>query len=97
MDKNKINKNIGYEELSELLQPYFDNGDTLSAMEYCKKLAHLKNPFGYLFMGFVYEEGHGQVAINLKKALYCYKKATRLGADATQDILRIKKFLKKAE
>ena len=57
----------------------------------------LKNPFGYLFMGFVYEEGHGQVAINLKKALYGYKKATHLGADATQDILRIKKFLQKAE
>ncbi|MBR6638676.1 MAG: hypothetical protein IKK96_07430 [Lachnospiraceae bacterium] len=91
MDKNKINKNIGYEELSELLQPYFDNGDTISAMEYCKELARQDNPFGYLFMGFVYEEGHGPVAINLRKALYCYQKAQRLGADAAQDIFRVKK------
>lgn len=96
MDKNKTNKNIGYEELSELLQPYFDSGDTIGAIKYCQALTRQKNPFGYLFMGFVYEEGHGQVAINLRKALYCYKKAQKLGAtDATQDIFRVKKNLQK--
>ena len=95
MDKNKINKNIGYEELSELLQQYFDNGDTYSAMKYGKALARMKNPLGYLFMGFVYEEGHGPVAINLRKALYCYKKAYKLGvADSKQDIIRVKKNLR---
>lgn len=94
MDRKTINKNIEYEELSELLQQYFDNGDTLGAIKYCKELARQKNPFGYLFMGFVYEEGHGPVAINRKKALYCYHKAQRLGADATQDIIRVKKSLR---
>lgn len=92
MDKKKINRNIGYEELSELLQTFFDSGDTIGAMKYCKALARQKNPFGYLFMGFVYEEGHGPVAINLRKALYCYQKAWKLGvADAAQDIFRVKK------
>ena len=94
MDKKTINKNIEYEELSELLQQYFDNGDTLGAMKYCKELARQKNSLGYLFMGFVYEEGHGPVAINLRKALYCYQKAQKLGTETTQDIIRVKKNLR---
>lgn len=94
MDKKRINKNIKYEELSELLQQYFDNGDTLGAIKYCKELARQGNPFGYLFIGFVYEEGHGPVAISLRKALYCYKKAQKLGAEAAQDITRVKKIFR---
>ena len=55
-NKTKVNKEITYDELSELLQLYLDEGDVLSAVEYCNELIRVNNPYGYLFQGFIYEE-----------------------------------------
>lgn len=90
-------REIEYDELSELLQAYLDQGETESALNYCKKIGEAGNPHGYMFMGFIYEEGHGVVEINYKKALYCYEKAQELGADLSKDISRVKERINKLE
>lgn len=86
-------RNIGYEELSEILQGYLDKGETKQALEYCEAVALAGNAYGYMFMGFIYEEGHGSVEIDYKKALCCYEKAELLGGDVKADIVRVKEIL----
>ena len=88
-------REIGYEELSEILQGYLDNGETKEALNYCERIASARNAYGYMFMGFIYEEGHGAVEADYKKALCCYEKANRLGCDMEVDIIRVKEILKK--
>lgn len=97
MEEKKIlvKTNITYEELSELLQTYLDAGDVLVAMEYCEALKKANNPYGYLFQGFIYEEGSGSVVCNLEKALWCYEKAKEFGIDVEKDILLLKNKIQK--
>lgn len=87
----RVKREITYDELSELLQAYLDSGDVLAAMEYCKALALENNPYGYLFQGFIYEEGSGSIVCDLDKALWCYEKAQELGMDVEKDIVLLKK------
>lgn len=84
---------IGYEELSEILQVYLDKGETRQALEYCEAAIAAGNPYGYMFMGFIYEEGHGVVGAEYKKALWCYKNAEQNGCDMQEDIARVKEQL----
>ena len=84
-----------YEELSEILQVYLDRGETRLALEYCEAVAQIGNAYGYMFMGFIYEEGHGVVEVDYKKALWCYKKADQKGCDMKEDIVRVKEKIKK--
>lgn len=86
-----------YDELSELIQEYLDQGETERALAYCKKIGQEGNPCGYMFMGFIYEEGHGVVEINYKKALHCYEKAQTLGVDLAMDIRRVQASINKLE
>lgn len=86
-------KEIEYEELSEILQEYLDKGETNQALEYCEAVALAGNSYGYMFMGFIYEEGHGSVEIDYKKALCCYEKAELLGCEVKADIVRVKEIL----
>ena len=90
-NKIKVNKEIMYDELSELLQQYLDAGEVVSAMEYCNELVRVNNPYGYLFQGFIYEEGSGSIECDLEKALWCYEKAQEAGLDAAKDIEIMKK------
>lgn len=92
--KIKVNKEITYDELSELLQQYLDRGDVLSAMEYCEQLMKENNPHGYLFQGFIYEEGSGEVVSDLEKALWCYERAQEYGMDLARDIELLKQRMK---
>ena len=89
----KALREIGYEELSEILQGYLDKGETHKALEYCEMIVSTGNAYGYMFMGFIYEEGHGPVEIDYKKALCCYEKANVLGCDVKEEIVRVKKVL----
>ena len=82
---------ITYDELSELLQQYFDAGDAIGALEYCQGLAKKGNAYGYLFQAFIYEEGSGPIACDLSIALQCYEKAKDLGLDVEKDINLLKK------
>ena len=86
---------IKYEELSEILQVYLDKGETKQALEYCKEVAQAKNPYGHMFMGFIYEEGHGAVEVDYERALRCYQKADMEGCDMQEDIARVKEQLKR--
>lgn len=90
-------KEIAYEELSEILQEYLDKGETKQALAYCETIASAGNAYGYMFMGFIYEEGHGSVEADYKKALCCYEKANSLGCDMEVEIVQLKKYLKKFE
>ena len=90
-------KKIDYETLSDILQKYLDEGKTEQALEYCEKVAQTGNPYGYEFMGFIYEEGHGCVRINYRKALSCYEKADALGIDMTEDIVRVRQNIYKMQ
>lgn len=90
-NKIKVNKEITYDELSELLQQYLDAGDVLSAVEYCNELIRVNNPYGYLFQGFIYEEGSGEIVSDLEKALWCYEQAQRCGIEVEKDIVLLKK------
>lgn len=66
-------------------------------MEYCEAVALEGNAYGYMFMGFIYEEGHGSVEADYKKALYCYEKANILGCDMLEEIVRVRERLNKIE
>lgn len=91
-DKRRyIKRDITYEELSELLQEYLDDGDALGAIGYCQMLAEENNAYGYLFQGFIYEEGSGEIACDLDKALWCYEKAQEAGLEVERDIWLLKK------
>lgn len=90
-------RKIEFDKLSELLQGYLDKGETVKALEYCENLARANNPYGYVFMGFIYEEGHGVVGVNYRKALHCYEKAHELGIDTLDDIKRVQLFISKLE
>ena len=70
-------KDIEYEELSEWLQSYLDKGETKCAIEMCERVARAGNRLGYLFMAFIYEEGHGEVSVDYEKAMQCYKQAEK--------------------
>ncbi|MBQ6844816.1 MAG: sel1 repeat family protein [Agathobacter sp.] len=93
----KILREIEYEELSEVLQNYLDKGETKEALEYCEVAAQAGNPYGYMFMAFIYEEGHGSVEIDYKKALCYYKEAERLGCEVKQDVVRLEQLLYRIE
>ena len=86
-------KEIEYEALSEMLQGYLDKGETQRALEYCEAVAQAGNPYGYMFMGFIYEEGHGVIERDYKKALDCYEKANARGCDMQEDVVRVKEQL----
>ncbi len=84
---------VTYDELTSALLPYLDNGETIKALEYCKKVAENNNPYGYMFMGFIYEEGHGPIKIDYKKALICYEMAEEWGVDMSKEIMQVQKKL----
>lgn len=88
-------KEIQYEELSEILQEYLDKGETKQALKYCEEVVQAGNPYGYMFMGFIYEEGHGVVEIDYKKALCCYEKASKQGCDVQDEIVHVRERLNK--
>ena len=79
-----------YDELSYNLQTYLDAGCTKEALEYCQKIIDSGNPYGYMFMGGIYEEGHGAMLPNYAKALYCYEMAQKMGVDMIRDIALLK-------
>ena len=91
MDKDL--REIGFDELSEILQVYLDKGETYEALEYCKSVVLAGNAYGYMFMGFIYEEGHGYVEVDYEKALCYYEKASFFGCDVQDEMVRIKKIL----
>ena len=91
----KALKKIEYEELSEILQTYLDAGKTKQALEYCEAVIQEGNPYGYMFMGFIYEEGHGVVEPDYQKALYCYEEAEARGCDMHEDIVRVRELVNK--
>lgn len=93
--KIQVKANITYDELSELLQMYLDAGAVHAAMECCEALITENNPYGYLFQGFIYEEGSGSIACDLAKALWCYEKAKEFGIDVERDILLLKNKMQK--